>query len=306
MRLAWIALLVGCDAPTVAVADASPPVDSTPPYFPDAKRTLADGAICDGHDEDTDGWADVCDTCPGIQDPKQEAGSDGIGRACAPPLLAGTLKRELFDPLRDRTPWISGGTGGFTINPDYPDEFLGGSTFVKAGHGVTALALRSEPHPTDKGLVVLGSLDAVGGVGGDKAGVFLRGRGFGESFVGCYVSGEGTAELGIVQTRRACLELDCPLDLVSAPKIAPRPSWERPVLRVTAKDREGGGGSVTCELFEASNPPAVDAGTSAQAVSAEIDAEHWGDSASGDYTRVGFFAQNTVASFYWLDVLTAR
>jgi hypothetical protein len=296
--LALVLIFVGCDAPYVEIAPADTSVADTAPdafVYPDASKTLPDGAICSGHDEDLDGWPDTCDVCPGIHDTLQEVGDQDIGTACEVSGAAGTgsFQRLFFDPLISLGDnWISGGPVAFGVLPESPDKFTGGSTTMSI-----ALALAAPTFDTKTPLVVTAAIESVGSVADNRTGVFLRGSPGGDAFIGCGV--RGASRLGIV-VATGCLS-DCdPVQVVeSDPFVVTR---QQQAIRMVARERADGGADIDCWVFDTAVPEQLTATGFPYKITATVDATQWGT----NRPRVGIFAKNTRASVSWFEVLSRR
>ena len=91
MRLAFVALLVGCNAPAIEVTTAdtgatdTAAADVATDTREPCKTVKFDGAVCEGHDEDDDCTPDDCHSCPNVpQDPNFNApGKATAGLACS-------------------------------------------------------------------------------------------------------------------------------------------------------------------------------------------------------------------------------
>ncbi|MGZ3454491.1 MAG: hypothetical protein ACXVEF_33095 [Polyangiales bacterium] len=288
--LVWAVSLVGCDAPYVEIA---PPVDAGDDaayVFPDAKVTLTDGAICEGHDEDEDHVPDSCDPCPGVHG---SAIGTEVGAACAPS-PASDWKRAFFDPLLDLgSRWSSAGASKFVVIPERPDDFTGGAAAFTLG---TAVAL--ETFPGVDRIVVSAGFDVQGGRGADMSGVFARADRSGSTFVGCFASLAGDYGVTFTPPAPCGTTADCLLRSIPQPplRLPKSPALAKLAVRMIAQTNPDGSGHVTCTFFDAS--AITDATFS---VEGDIDAASWGTE-----TRVGMFARHTETRFHWFDVLVRK
>jgi len=97
------------DADAVTDADADADTDGDADGDDDGDDD-ADPCAPIGHDEDTDGFDDACDSCPSFENPDQsDLDADGLGLACEWPGDSSVLGRVEMDPLRSWGTYVQTG-----------------------------------------------------------------------------------------------------------------------------------------------------------------------------------------------------
>jgi hypothetical protein len=303
----WLALLlVACDAPPVelvvvdsAVEDTSdtrPPEDTGVYVFPDASQKLSDGGECKGHDEDLDGWPDICDSCPNVFNPSASPA------VCAPPdPFASASKRVLFDPfVRFTSKWVAtGGEGAFTVRPEMPDVLSGGLARYEIRAAIASVGLGA------KTAVATTILQNNAGIGGGYVGILARASSDAHNFFGC-VLGQSGASFFIVRTPPGgCADTDkCSLQPIgekTRPGELMGGSYKLKGLRFSVADTADGG-TLECRLWDG-DPKAtatLRGEATRYALTVNVAKQDW--LASGE---MGVFSWGAIVEFSSFDLTTS-
>jgi hypothetical protein len=298
-------VLVACEGGPIAIISDSAPdvtVDTAAAQDAVATKTLPDGRVCTGHDEDRDGFPDECDGCPNIDDPEQLSGSS-LGAACKP--LApfhDVTKRLFFDAFTDFGLWQSfGGAGSpFALDAD-KDSLSGGTIFDDHVRFIT-----SPPNAKTSAMVATSIVTIR--EGGGRAGVLLRVSGDPKQFFACEIN----LSLSVFIASRApisgCAGGPCKLETLDlgtskAAQAIPadiRRVYGSPIGIRAAITAGATGGTLECRVFDPQSPRVGLFAAEKYLMSVPLEGASW--IASGE---VGLYAQGVRAQFSSLDVLTA-
>lgn len=305
MKRVFFALcLLGCSAPRVEITVHDGSVDGgdaaaedTAPYvFPDARRELADGGLCQGHDEDGDGWPDECDDCPNLPDPEQgKSPLSALGSLCTPsPPFESATKRVFFDPfVRLGSKWVvGGGEGAFTVGDRQPDLLSGGRAYRELQVAVARLGLGNRT--TVATLPVSRRL----GIGGCSMGIVARVSADLATFFACGISSETFVLLRTPKGGCAVGE-DCALVELAFKTIPRLVDRDRVGVRFSVADTPTGG-RLECRLYALDNLVTLSADPSQYVLGLDVAQADW--LAGGD---VGVYARWTEASLPSIDVIAS-
>jgi hypothetical protein len=253
VRVAWIVLLLGCEAPHISVAAAP---DSATDSSVDAPKTCKeilgpDSKVCTGPDEDDDCIRDACDDCPNVPQevPVVRApGQAAVGKSCMMFAPFDTVTRRLFfDPFTDVAAWTE-------ITPPLgPDEALhivdGAAQFGFAGDRVAWVDATN----TAADVIATTVFEAAG-----RMGVVLRYSPVERTGYTCTVIG-ALLEIATIQCTSGDFG-DCRFKLMTTPGGVTLsksvPTWERRMLLRAAIIATPTGAKLACQAFPA--PKTVD------------------------------------------------
>jgi hypothetical protein len=299
-------VLVACEGKPIGILADGAPDSSGDTSVEDAvaQKTLPDGRVCSGHDEDRDGFPDECDGCPNIGDPEQVVGTR-LGAACqAVAPFHDVRTRLFFDPFTEFGLWQSFGGAGSPLALDADRESLSGGTIFD-----DHLRFIASPPRATAAAMVATSIVTIR-EGGGRAGVLLRVSGDPKQFFACEIN----LSLSVFIASRApisgCAGGPCKLETldIGASKAAQaipadiRRVYGSPIgirASITAGPTNG---TLECRVFDP-DPRVARVGLLASekyVMSVPIEGASW--IASGE---VGLHAQGVRAQFSSLDVLTA-
>ncbi|MFI5300605.1 MAG: hypothetical protein ACHREM_21170 [Polyangiales bacterium] len=320
LSIVSFAIAPACDFPGyyVAIGDAADATSETTndavSSFPDATVTLPDGSTCSGHDEDRDGYPDLCDDCPNVADPTQS--SSAIGPSCAPPDGFGAgLKRAWFEPFTGSdviARWPVSPTpadaSSFRWSTD-GDAIEGGST----SDAIVRYAMGTQG--SGASALVLTTIVTITADNGGTAGLMARvsGNAAARQALICAVGAVGG--YAVVHTPdTGCGDAACTLTAFASPTsggtsgaaIAPFPAdISRGVgvpigLRLSiTRAATGSVGTIRCQVFDPTAPATLRSPDAAHQIVVDVPASRW--LATGE---VGVFATNVTARFDSVDALS--